>query len=284
MRLSRRDFIGLAGAFGLAGCAGKALDVAPVIGGRLTFAAINDLHVLDSRSTAIVNRAVQQINAASGVRFTVVLGDLATDGAFQELTLAKTSLDRLKQPCFAVPGNHDVYMKSKNIYGNYQSAFGDMNWDNEQEGWVFLGLDSCEGPASDVTVRVGQMDWLRWQLDRINKRRPIALFAHHPFNPNTKSYRVKNAGEVVGLFREHNLKLVACGHYHGNQVETAGGVLFTTTACCSTTRDNFDGTKAKGYRLFHLTRDTVETEFVEVPTYERAAREDTEKAREAMLA
>ena len=170
-----------------------------------------------------------------------------------------------------MPGNHDVYMKSKNIYGNYQSAFGDVNWDEQQDGWVFLGLDSCEGPSSNVTVRAGQMDWLRWQLDHINKRRPIALFAHHPFNPNTKNYRVKNADEVVGLFREHNLKLVASGHYHGNQVETAGGVLFTTTACCSTTRTNFDDTKAKGYRLFHLTRDAVTTEFVEVPSYERAA-------------
>ena len=78
-------------------------------------------------------------------------------------------------------------------------------------------------------------------------------------------YRVKNADEVQGLFAGHNLKLAAAGHWHGNQEESRDGVLFTTTACCSSTRDNFDGTKPEGYRLLHLSPDgTVQTEFAEV--------------------
>jgi 3',5'-cyclic AMP phosphodiesterase CpdA len=257
------------GALGLGGCArAKELTerIDPRSPGRLTFAAINDVHVLDARSTAIVGGAVQSINANPDIAFTVILGDIATDGELTELKLARHAFDRLEQPWFAVPGNHDVYMKAKDIYSNYRLAFGRIAWVEEDEGWVFMGIDTCEGAGSNVTVRREQLKWIEANLERIRPSRPIALFGHHPFNPHTKAYRVKNADEVLGLFSDHNLKLVAAGHYHGNQVERQDGILFTTTACCSTTRGNFDGTDARGYRLFHLDGETVETEFVEVST------------------
>ncbi len=264
MELTRRNFLGLAGALGLAGCAGRrrlGLGGSP---GRLTFAAINDVHLLDARSTTIVNRAVKGINANPDVAFTVLLGDIATSGKPGELRLARMCFDGLELPWFAVPGNHDVFMRTENIYANYMNSFDRMNWIERDEGWVFMGFNSCEGAKSTTTVGPNQMDWIAKRLKRIRRGRPIALFAHHPFNPTSKAYRVINAEEVLGLFSRHNLKLVATGHYHGNQIEGRGGVLFTTTACCSTTRSNHDGTEAKGYRLFHLDGEDIETEFVEV--------------------
>ncbi|MCP4640833.1 MAG: hypothetical protein GY851_10385 [bacterium] len=265
MRLSRRQFIGLVGAFGVGGCARSKKLVGWGEPKRLTFATINDVHVLDARSTSIVHRAVKSINSNPTIAFTVVLGDIATAGKLQELNLARQAFDRFEQPWFAVPGNHDVYPKAANIYANYKKAFEKTNWTYDEEGWVFMGIDSCEGTSSNVTVFEGQMDWIGSQLRHINRKRPIALFAHHPFNPHSKAYRVKNADNVLALFSAHNLKLVAAGHYHGNQVEEQDGILFTTTACCASTRGNFDKTTAKGYRLFHLEDETVSTEFVEVP-------------------
>jgi len=264
MKLTRRNFLGLVGAFGLGGCAGRrrlGLGGSP---GRLTFAAINDVHVLDTRSTTIVNRAVKGINANPDVAFTVVLGDVATDGKLEELRLARMCFDGLERPWFAVPGNHDVFTRAENIYANYMNAFDGMNWLEQDEGWLFMGFNSCEGDGSDVTVSREQMNWIAKRLKKIRQGRPIALFAHHPFNPTSKAYRVINAEEVLGLFSGHNLKLVATGHYHGNQIEGRDSVLFTTTACCSTTRPNFDGTEEKGYRLFHLDGEDIDTEFVEV--------------------
>jgi len=155
-------------------------------------------------------------------------------------------------------------MKSKDIFGNYTSVYGPAHWDEGEEGWLFIGLNTCEETKSDVTIPQTELDWLAQTLKKVNRDRPLALFAHHPFNPGTKAYRVINADDVLGLFAEHRLKLVAAGHYHGNQVEEHNGVLFTTTACCSTTRDNFDETPEKGYRLFHVTKDAIETEFVAV--------------------
>jgi len=267
MLVTRRQFLGLLGALGASSCARvKRVDL-DVFGGEqdvFTFAAVNDLHVLDARSTGIVNRAVHQINANPDVQFTVILGDIATDGRLFELNLVRKSLDKLEQPYFVVPGNHDVDPTNNDLFANYERTFGPRLWTHEANGWVFIGLDSCEGTGSDVTVQPDPMAWLEKRINRIKPGRPIALFAHHPFNPHTKAYRVKNADAVLGLFAGHNLKLVAAGHYHGNQVEEQDGILFTTTACCTSTRGNFDQSPAKGYRLFHIKDATVETEFVEV--------------------
>ena len=277
MHFTRRQFMGLAGVLGLGAC--KRLHVPEVDLAALkpslsmpsftkdstfSFAAINDLHVTDAKSTAIVKRAVRSINENANVAFTVVLGDLASAGTVQEMTLAKTSLDDLEQPYFAIPGNHDVDMSLENEYANYNRAFPDRQWKQDAERWLFLGLDTCNGTASDVTVPEDRLEWLQKQLRGVNKQRPIALFTHHPLNPNTKAYRVQNADSVLALFEGHSLKLVASGHFHGNQEEEQNGVLFTTTACCSTTRDNHDDTPAKGYRLFHIDHETITHEFVEV--------------------
>ncbi|MBI2432234.1 MAG: metallophosphoesterase [Candidatus Hydrogenedentes bacterium] len=181
----------------------------------------------------------------------------------QEMGLAQQSLDKLTRPYFCVPGNHDVTPGSENIYANYEQAFGDRQWEKDNLArWMFLGLDTCEGTASDVTVSPDRIEWLQQQLKKIGKDRPIALATHHPFNPSTKAYRVRNAEELLGLFAGHNLKLVMSGHFHGNQVEERDGVLFTTTACCSSTRDNHDGTAEKGFRLFHVDAESITHEFV----------------------
>ena len=60
MGVTRRQFMGVSAGAGLAGCM-------TILGGSVhgandtvTFAAINDLHLLDDASVAIVNRAVEQ--------------------------------------------------------------------------------------------------------------------------------------------------------------------------------------------------------------------------------
>jgi 3',5'-cyclic-AMP phosphodiesterase len=275
MQFTRRQFFGLSSIALLGGCARKGVNQVKTrpgldalgIGGKspLTFAAINDTHVLDAKSTAIVNRAVNKINAMDDIEFTIVLGDIATDGKWPELKLALNAFENLERPCFCVPGNHDVEGRAAEPYRNYRRACGETLWQRGENGWAFIGLDTCNGTASNVSVPPDRLEWIAKQLRKINPGRPIALFTHHPFNPHTKAYRVENADETLALFAGHNLRLAAAGHYHGNQAEEKDGVLFTTTACCASTRDNFDGTDDRGFRLFRLHDDRIEHEFVTVP-------------------
>jgi 3',5'-cyclic AMP phosphodiesterase CpdA len=268
MKLSRRQFMGLAGAMGVSGSAHAGIkDWVKVWergDGPLTVATVGDLHVKDAASVGIVNRAVKSINQNEEIDLVIVLGDVASDGTTMEMALAKGALDRLEKPYYVIPGNHDVDMTSEDIYRNYRKSFEEGYWHETEDGVTIMGIDSCDGTASDVAIRAEQLEWMEKRLKKISKGKPLLLFVHHPFNPNSKNYRVQNADETLGLFSEHNLKLVASGHYHGNQVEERDGVLFTTTACCSTTRNNFDGTDEKGYRLFMLEKEELNTEFVVV--------------------
>ncbi len=266
MKLTRREFMLFVGALGASSCARVKVPLVNI--GKpqpFTVAALNDLHVKDAGSTAYLSRVMDKVNATGHLRCSVILGDLSTSGKLSELNLAKGSLDRLTKPCMAIPGNHDVQGNSSNVFANFEKVFGETQWVHEEEDWLFIGLNSCMGGSSDVTIPPERLAWLKKQIKKAGVKRPLALFTHHPLNPNTKKYRVKNADEILGLFAGHNLKLVASGHWHGNQVEEKDGILFTTTACCSATRENFDETTAKGFRLFHFDDGKVQTEFVEVP-------------------
>ncbi len=264
MSVTRRQFIGLTAGLGLSAGLGFSTNTFAA-DDTITFAAINDIHVNDAPSVDIVNEAVIRINAIKEVEFAVIIGDLGSDGTRMEMKLAEAALKKLRVPYFCVPGNHDYDPTTANGYVHYDAAFEKRQWHQAQTGWVFLGLDSCNGTASDVTIPAARTKWLSEQLKGIREDQPIALFAHHPFNPSTRAYRVSNAEQVLDLFKDHDLRMVASGHYHGNQIEERNGILFTTTACCSTTRSNFDGTKKKGFRVYTLNGESIEHRFVEVP-------------------
>lgn len=266
--MKRRSFLKFCGAAGMASLATNWSFSARAEGSApLRFVAINDLHVKDPGSEAIVARAVEAINALEDIAFTVVVGDLGSFGAPEEMALAKVALDKLKAPYWCVPGNHDFAPKIENGYEHYDAAFTRRDWReaSAENEWVFLGLNTCNEMKSDVTVPEDRLDELSRQLEVVDPKTPIALFGHHPFNPNTKAYRVRNAEQVIERFNGHNLRLVVSGHYHGNQVETRDNVTFITTACCATTRGNFDGTEERGFRVFEAAGEKTGHDFHVVP-------------------
>ncbi len=283
MAFTRRQFFGMFGMLGLSSCARVGLDkvdmskLKPDIsmprlprfgeGKPYSFVTINDTHLVDARSVAIVNRAVNQINEIEDLAFVVALGDIANDAQVSAFRLGQQAFDRLEVPCWAVPGNHDYGSDPANSIDNYLHYFEDAEWREQRGDWVFIGFNSCnEQEYRDVIVPQDRLDWLQYQLDRINPERPIALLTHHPLNPNTAAYRLLNADDILALFEGHNLKLVSSGHFHGNQVEEQDGVLFITTACCSTVRNNHDNTPGKGYRVYHIDGAQITHEFVTVQT------------------
>ncbi|MCK5803279.1 MAG: metallophosphoesterase [Lentisphaeria bacterium] len=221
------------------------------------FAEAADTHVTDTKSVEIVNDGVDSINADRRVDFSLWLGDMTRAATPDEMVLARLALQRLTKPRYVLRGNHDQRP------GVYEKEFGELRQRIEHGGWVFLLIDT--NPGDKTPINQTEHNWIREQLKTIDADTPIVLCTHHPLMPHTKSYLIAGASEVLALFTEHNLKACLSGHYHGNQEETVDGVLFTTTACLSTTRNNFDGTKPKGYRVFHCEEDRITSEFVPVP-------------------
>ncbi len=221
-----------------------------------SFAEASDIHVTDTRSVEIVNDAVDQINADPRVAFSLWLGDVTQTSTADQMVLARLALSRLQRPRYVLRGNHDQ------TGGFYQREFGPLRQSFEYAGWKFLLADS--NPGDETPMSAEDLAWLRAELAATDPRTPLVLCTHHPLMPHTRSYRLAGADEVLALFQGYNLKAALSGHYHGNQSEVIDGVLFTTTACLATTRENFDGTKAKGYRLFHCRDGQITTEFVTV--------------------
>ncbi len=277
MKFSRRDFLGVAGLLALASNAQaewkflKKLkpDLSKLkpkfIGapGTISFVAFNDIHIEDAKSASLLNHAVKTLKDDKSIEFVAVLGDISADGQLAQFRLAKQCLDKLEKPWHAIPGNHDLTANTADAYANYKGLMGDTNWTDEQSGWRFIGLDTCVAGQVEGNVSPERIEWLQNTLKHTAKDRPIALFTHHPLNPSSKS-RLKNADEVLALFSGHHLRLVASGHFHGNQAEEKDGVLFITTACLAFSRENHDKTTEKGYLRVDIKKDAVEHSFVVV--------------------
>lgn len=231
-------------------------DVASTRGEGFWFGEAADTHITDTKSVEIVNDAVDQLNADSRLDFTLWLGDLTRGAAPDEMALARMALSRLQKPYYVLRGNHDQHGDA------YGKEFGSLRQRFDHGGWVFLLIDS--NPGDNTPISEVDRTWVVEQLKSIEPDVPIILCTHHPLMPHTKAYRIAGADDFLALFKGHNLKACLSGHYHGNQEEIINGILFTTTACLSTTRNNFDGSVDKGYRLFHCRKDTITTEFVSV--------------------
>ena len=229
------------------------------------FLEMNDIHISDEASMRYPLAVVDAMNRENAA-FTLVCGDLATDGKVDELDRAKVVLDRLKSPYFVVAGNHDAEFAGDRPETRFRSTFGleSASYRVVRNGVHFVAIDP--GIGSDYehnAVRPDVMKWLTATAAALPDGAPVILFSHYPYGPGV-TYRTENADEVLRIFSTKRLLAVISGHFHGNTERVVNNVLFTTTATSSSTRENHDGTTARGYRVFRVGSDlTIRTEFRE---------------------
>lgn len=223
---------------------------------------IADMHVLDEASTAYPRRVVQAMNAEGG-DLVLVCGDLATDGKHTELELAKRVLDELDMPYYPVIGNHDAQHAGTQDETLFKEVFGlkGNSYHFVKRGIHFIALDSGCGTNADRPVTPQALAWLKSTVEGIPDNAPIIVFTHYPYAEGAR-YEAPSRSEVLAVFAARNLLAVISGHFHGNTETLRDGVLYTTTACSSSTRGNHDGTKPKGYRVFLVDqKGGITTEF-----------------------
>jgi 3',5'-cyclic AMP phosphodiesterase CpdA len=183
------------------------------------------------------------------------------------LELARDVLDELTVPYYPVLGNHDALFSGEKEETLFCEVFSlkENSYHFAHRGIQFIGIDhGCGRGYNDNSVRPAVMDWLKKTLVTIPDDQPIIFFSHYPFAKGVK-YRTKNADAVHELFKSKKLLAMISGHFHGNTERRENGVLMTTTACSSGTRNNHDRTKPKGYRTFRVDKEmNITTEFKEV--------------------
>lgn len=228
--------------------------------------SLGDMHITDDKSIAYPRKVIEAMNAEGG-DLVLVCGDLAKDGLRSELEIAKGVLDEFKMPYYPVVGNHDALYRGEKEETLFSEVFSlkQNNYHFVKNGIHFIAIDhGCGKAFNKNSVRPAAMAWIKETLTGIDENEPIVFFSHYPFGEGVR-YQTPNSKEVLALFDGKKLLAMISGHFHGNTERRENGILMTTTACCSGTRGNHDGTKAKGYRVFHVdNKMNVTTEFVEV--------------------
>ena len=232
----------------------------------LKILTLGDMHVLDEASTEYPSKVVEAMNREGG-DLVLVCGDMATDGKRAELEFAKGVLDGFKMPYHVVPGNHDALHAGEKREEIFAEIFSmeDTSCHFVIKGVHFIGIDPGFGKnfrKGAVSPKV--MEGLKETVAAIPGDEPIIVFCHYPLAKAVKA-RLQNADDVLALFEGKKLLAAVGAHHHANTESREGGVLMTTTVCSSSTRDNHDGTLAKGYRVFCVdSAMNITTEFREV--------------------
>ena len=255
--LTRRAFLAASGATGVAmvlehGAAGAVRKAGQ---GRLRLAIVADTHLgktgFEDPAEGL-RRAVDEINAA-GVLMTIVLGDLVDTGNEHEALYPQwmKMAGGLKQPFFAVPGNHDppdLFRKHVSPTIDHSVALA---------GWRFVFLEDTRGDSHDGAVTDAQVAWLAAQAAdaRASGQRVILCthVARHPNETPDMGWYVRTGAGKLAAWLEANRGTVAAilsGHHHCGLRgwSDAGGVheVLAPSLCWNFDRDL---SKAPGFSM-----------------------------------
>lgn len=257
---NRRDFLKRAGSLTAMSCLPLSMVELAFADQRknFTFAYISDAHIQEISGGEFVRnwdrgliRSVAETNLLTPKPdFVVFGGDLAQLGKKSELDHGAEMLTKLDYKTYCVMGEHDYYLD----LGEYWSElFGPhyYSWDHKGVHFVVLntiltydewtynrwpsdeqrmlemaGLDNPNG--SPFMVGEKQREWLRKDLEKVDKSTPVILFSHSPIQKIYKGWNfwTEDAEEVQALLHPFKDVTVIYGHVHQIQYNQIGNISF----------------------------------------------------------
>jgi Icc protein len=248
-QLSRRSFFKLAGLSAATALAKgllpphafQLIDVADAAE-RFSFAYISDTHLYDrklnDRFVRAALKAVDDVNALDPQPdFVLFGGDLAQLGQPEELRLGRDILKTLKAPVRMMVGEHDWFLDMGQLW---QEQFGQPSYSFDHKGVHFVTLMSVvekdfwtardmtpmermqtvagldNGVQSRFEVGEAGRDWLRKDLDKVDKGTPLVVFSHSPLYKYYRPWNfwTEDADEVQAILKPFKTVTVIHGHTH----------------------------------------------------------------------
>ena len=259
-RSSRRDFLRTVGA--AAGAAALPVGVVELAfadqAESFTFAHISDSHIQHIKGTEFVRnwdrgliRAVAEVNLLEPEPdFVMFGGDLAQLGTKAELDHGAEMLSELKYETHCVMGEHDYYLDLgeywSELFGPHYYSFDHKGvhfvvlnsilttdeWTHnrwptaEQRMLEMAGLDNPNG--SPFMVGKEQREWLRKDLEKIDRLTPVVVFSHSPIQKIYKGWNfwTDDAEPVRKTLQRFKTVTVVYGHVHQIQYNQIGNITF----------------------------------------------------------
>jgi 3',5'-cyclic-AMP phosphodiesterase len=217
---------------------------------HLTIAQISDLHCGHPMFEAeLLDHAVEEILDLEP-DLVVVAGDLTSEGYAPQFRQAKRYLDRLEGlQMMVIPGNHDLMNVG---FLHFRDAFGksdrvlrlpfsppDASNGGQPERYAtVVSVNSSKPDLAEGEVGHTRYDWIRKSYEWPDDYRIFVLHHHLVSVPGTGRERniVWDAGDVLALLSELDIKLVLCGHKHVPNVWQFGDMLLINSGTASSHR------------------------------------------------
>jgi 3',5'-cyclic AMP phosphodiesterase CpdA len=218
------------------------------------FAYVSDSHLyargMTHRFARAAIKAVEDMNALDPQPdFVLYGGDLAQLGRPDELELGQQIIGELKAPVRMMVGEHDWYL---DLGEKWRAMFGADHYSFDHKGVHFVVLNSVvekdfwtakgytpeermaivagldDNRQSPFEVGEPQRDWLKQDLEKVEKKTPIVVFSHSPLYKLYKPWNfwTDDAEEVQALLKPFETVTVIHGHTHQLLTNRIGNISF----------------------------------------------------------
>ena len=221
---------------------------------------ISDIHVGSGLfRPELLDAAIEETNALEP-DLVAIAGDLTMEGYRWEFEEAKGYLDRLEcQNVVVVPGNHDA----KNVgYRHFEEYFGLREGAvtvNVPEGEAkIVALDSTKPDLDEGEIGREHYAWIDSEFRNWERGPKIVIVHHHILAvPGTGRdvNNLRDAGDVMAIFRELKVDMVLSGHRHVPYVWSISGVRVVHSGTASSMRVR--GTMPPSYNVIEIDDQSV---------------------------
>ena len=270
---------------------------------------VSSFSFIQASDTHISEKSLDRMNkfraAVDSVKpdLVIITGDLVKDAlrvpekeATGYYDLFKNEVQKIKQPVWLVPGNHEIFgierhlslVSPKNpLYGRnmYRSWFGPDYYSFNYGGVHFIGLNSLEFEDLWYYGRIDsvQLEWLKRDAALLSSSTPVVTFQHVPFYCGGLSispyepdglgrtlekekgviqfrHIVSNAQEVLAILKNNNYPLALSGHYHFQQKFSLEGIQtrFEQTAAVIGPSEQGIIKMPSGITLYHVVNGKID--------------------------
>lgn len=184
-----------------------------------SFVHITDIHVTaadgeesNAAKDAALFREISVLDPKPA--FVVNTGDVCEVGTDAEYAIYRKTLDELKMPSYAAPGNHDVRWNPRGKEGYTRNTNQPLyrSWDYENIHFVLL--DSTVLLQHWGHFDQAQLNWLAEDLKKTGPEKPVIIGFHHWIG--RESVQVDNEEELLRIIAPYNIRLFLIGHGHSD--------------------------------------------------------------------
>lgn len=198
---------------------------------------MSDLHIgfTQFREDILLN-TINKINKLNPDAV-VISGDITDNGYYREFVKVKGYIDLLIPPTIVIPGNHDARNIGDEVF---EEIIGDRysTLELEKSNIKIIGLDSSVPDLGHGKIGRLQKRFLEREIkDAEDRDMFIIITVHHHIIPVPNTGRERNvlsdAGDILLLLLENDIKLVLSGHKHVPHVWKMKDTLFATAGTVS---------------------------------------------------